>query len=126
MAGGSPDGEPYAHIPCRFACQAPALEEAPKPGTPADAGYALVCPPEGVAGLALNFEYDANYRRPTWPTAPGEQIVSQHLDIGTTDLDGSVAWAIECGATPADHQPSDHFRVLFDPDGHPFCLCRSD
>lgn len=44
-------------------------EEGPRPGEPPHAGYALVCPPEGVAEPALNFDYEASYRRPRWPTA---------------------------------------------------------
>ncbi|GAB3738831.1 VOC family protein [Microlunatus parietis] len=99
-------------------------EEPPRPGAPADSGYALVCPPDGVEGMALNFEYDAHYRRPVWPSAPGAQASTQHLDVGVTDLDSAVDWAVECGATLADPQPSDRFRVMIDPEGHPFCLCR--
>lgn len=99
-------------------------EEPPRPGAPAGTGYALVCPPDGVKGMALNFEYDANYRRPTWPSVAGEQVTTQHLDIGVADLESAVGWALECGATLADCQPGDNHRVLTDPDGHPFCLCR--
>lgn len=98
-------------------------EEAPPAHQPPDGGYAIVCPPEGVAGLALNFEYDAHYRRPVWPTAEGEQIPTQHLDVGVDDLDSAVTWAIECGATLADFQPATTHQVLIDPEGHPFCLC---
>ncbi len=38
------------------------------------------------------------------------------------DLDAGVAWAIECGASLADHQPQDGVRVMLDPNGHPFWL----
>ena len=38
------------------------------------------------------------------------------------DLEESVRWAIELGATLAELQPQDDVRVLFDVDGHPFCL----
>lgn len=98
-------------------------EEEPGPGAPPDAGYALVCPPDGVVEPALNFEYDPHYRPPAWPSVDGQQTTTQHLDVGVDDLDSAVAWAIECGATLADVQPSAHLRVLIDPDGHPFCLC---
>lgn len=55
---------------------------------------------------------------------PGEQTSTMHLDLGVDDLDAAVAWAIECGATPAAVQPrpTEH-RVMLDPDGHPFCIC---
>ena len=45
-----------------------------------------------------------------------------HLDIGVDDLDAGVAWAIDAGATLAEHQPQEAVRVMLDPAGHPFCL----
>jgi len=39
---------------------------------------------------------------------------------------GAVTEAVALGATLAGHQPQDHVRVLLDPAGHPFCLCRDD
>jgi hypothetical protein len=30
------------------------------------------------------------------------------------------------GATPAATQPHENVRVLLDPAGHPFCLCRDE
>ena len=99
-------------------------EEDPGPGNPPDSGYALICPPDGVAEPALNFEYDRNYRRPVWPTEAGRQIPTVHLDLGVKDLDVATQWASECGARPAEFQPSpDRHRVMIDPEGHPFCLC---
>ena len=47
-----------------------------------------------------------------------------HLDFEVPDLEAGVEWAIACGATLAEHQPPDDGRVLFDPEGHPFCLFR--
>jgi glyoxalase superfamily protein len=35
-------------------------------------------------------------------------------------------WATALGATLAVAQPQDNVRVLLDPAGHPFCLCRDD
>ena len=99
-------------------------EEEARPGEPPEAGYALVCPPEGVAEPALNFDYEANHRRPQWPAVEGEQTSTMHLDVGVDDLDVAVAWAIECGATVATVQPRPaQHRVMIDPEGHPFCLC---
>jgi catechol 2,3-dioxygenase-like lactoylglutathione lyase family enzyme len=101
-------------------------EEEPKPGNPDGTGFAITCPPEEGRGPALNFEYDPHFRRPTWPSVAGEQTIIQHLDIGVDDLESAVAWAIECGAEPAQLQPQPaHYRVLLDPEGHPFCLCQS-
>ena len=45
-----------------------------------------------------------------------------HLDFGVDDLADGVAWAIECGAQEAAHQPQPDVRVMVDPEGHPFCL----
>jgi predicted enzyme related to lactoylglutathione lyase len=101
-------------------------DEQARPGEPPNAGWALVCPPAGVTGPALNFDYDPGFRRPVWPTTPGEQNPTIHLDLGVDDLDAAITWATECGATVADLQPRpDEHRVMIDPEGHPFCLCRS-
>jgi hypothetical protein len=48
------------------------------------------------------------------------------FDFQVGDLDSAVSEALALGATVADHQPQDNVRVLFDPAGHPFCLCRDD
>lgn len=101
-------------------------DEPARPGEPPNAGWALVCPPDGVTAPALNFDYDPNFRRPVWPTTTGEQTPTIHLDLSVDDLETAVTWATECGATIADLQarPSEH-RVMIDPEGHPFCLCLS-
>jgi hypothetical protein len=49
-----------------------------------------------------------------------------HFDSQVGDLDAAVEDALALGARLADHQPQAHVRVLFDPAGHPFCLCRDD
>jgi len=46
-----------------------------------------------------------------------------HFDFQVADLDAAVAEATAFGATLAEHQPQANVRVLFDPAGHPFCLC---
>lgn len=99
-------------------------EEEPAPGEPPEAGYALVCPPEGVVEPALNFDYQVGHRRPVWPTVAGEQIPTMHLDVTVDDLDVAVAWAVDCGAVVAELQPrpTEH-RVVIDPEGNPICLC---
>jgi hypothetical protein len=70
----------------------------------------------------LGFHASAEYVRPTWPPADGEQQTMAHHDFEVTDLAGAVAHAQECGATLAEFQPQDDVRVMLDPDGHPFCL----
>jgi Glyoxalase-like domain len=49
-----------------------------------------------------------------------------HLDFQVGDLEDALAEALALGTTLADHQPQDNVRVLIDPAGHPFCLCRDD
>jgi catechol 2,3-dioxygenase-like lactoylglutathione lyase family enzyme len=92
------------------------------PGEPPEAGWAQLRPPPGQDGPTLNFEYEAEFTRPVWPSAAGGQNATQHLDIAVGELDETVAWAIDAGATLADFQPQADVRVLFDPAGHPFCL----
>ncbi|MGI5289563.1 VOC family protein [Nonomuraea polychroma] len=97
-------------------------EEGPGPGEPEEGGWAQIRPPEGVAAPTLNFEYERCYARPVWPSVPGEQTASQHLDVKVEDLGAAVEWALGCGAVLAEFQPQDDVQVLLDPDGHPFCL----
>jgi catechol 2,3-dioxygenase-like lactoylglutathione lyase family enzyme len=75
---------------------------------------------EQAAGLS--FAHEPGYVAPVWPSAPGEQQMMVHLDIAVDDLDEGVAWATECGATPAEYQPQEEVRLMLDPAGHPFCL----
>ena len=59
-----------------------------------------------------------------WPSEPGKQHTTIHLDIAVKDLSAAVTWAIEAGAALAEYQPQEHVRVMIDPAGHPFCLFR--
>jgi hypothetical protein len=87
-------------------------------------GWAQLRPPDGEIGPTINIEEDRSHARPVWPSRAGEQTATMHLDIGVDELDAAVAWALEAGATEAEHQPQLHVRVMLDPHGHPFCLCR--
>jgi hypothetical protein len=49
-----------------------------------------------------------------------------HLDVQVEDLDAAAADAVALGAQVADFQPQGNVRVLLDPAGRPFCLCRDD
>jgi catechol 2,3-dioxygenase-like lactoylglutathione lyase family enzyme len=82
--------------------------------------WVRLAPPDG--GTGLSFHVDPGYEAPVWPTAAGRQQMMVHLDVRADDLDAAVAWALELGATLAEHQPQDDVRVLLDPVGHPFCL----
>jgi catechol 2,3-dioxygenase-like lactoylglutathione lyase family enzyme len=70
----------------------------------------------------LDFQQvEGDYTPPTWP----DQRVPQqmHLDVVVDDLDEAEAATLALGATKAEHQPGETFRVFLDPAGHPFCLC---
>ncbi|MFC4118089.1 VOC family protein [Nonomuraea zeae] len=97
-------------------------EHGPNPGEPEETGWAQIRPPTDVAGPTVSFEYEHCHARPVWPSRPGTQNASQHLDIQVGDLPTAVEWAVACGAVEAGFQPQDDVRVMLDPDGHPFCL----
>lgn len=98
-------------------------EEPPEGGSPS-AGWAMLREPGGR--MKLEVQGEPHYRRPTWPGAPGEQLMMMHLDVGVADLAAGLAWAEQQGATLAEHQPQDDVRVMLDPEGHPFCLFYDD
>lgn len=78
------------------------------------------------AGSFLVFHAAEGYRPPVWPPQPGEQRPMMHLDFQVGDLEDALAEALALGAVLAEHQPQPQVRVLFDPAGHPFCLCRDE
>lgn len=94
----------------------------PRPGEPEDSGWAQIKAPPGTVAPTLNFEYERHFQRPVWPARAGEQTATEHLDVHVDDLARAVEWAESRGARLAGVQPQDDVRVMFDPDGHPFCL----
>lgn len=79
-------------------------------------------PPDGVEGPTLNFEYEARYVVPVWPSVEGQQQLQIHLDIAVAELRAAAEWARQAGASVAAFQPQEDVRVMLDPVGHPFCL----
>jgi hypothetical protein len=88
-------------------------------------GTAILAAPEGSTFIVFQ-QADDNYRAPVWPPGDGDQRPMMHFDFQVGDLDSAVEDATSLGATLAEHQPQDNVRVMFDPAGHPFCLCRDD
>jgi catechol 2,3-dioxygenase-like lactoylglutathione lyase family enzyme len=84
-------------------------------------GTAILAAPQG--SIYIVFQQATDYQAPIWPPAAGEQRPMMHFDFQVGDLDSAVAEALALGATLAEHQPQKNVRVLFDPAGHPFCLC---
>jgi hypothetical protein len=87
-------------------------------------GTAIIAPPQG--GIYIVFQQADDYVPPVWPPVDGQQRTMMHFDFQVGDLDGAVSEAVGLGATLADDQFQDNVRVLLDPAGHPFCLCRDD
>lgn len=85
-------------------------------------GFVIIGSGEG--GADIGFQRNEDYARPTWPDVPGEQQMMLHLDFAVPKaaLDDWVRFAEACGARLADAQYSDDWRVMVDPEGHPFCL----
>jgi hypothetical protein len=85
-------------------------------------GTSIVKPPQD--SVYMVFQQAEDFVAPVWPPQPGHQRTMMHLDIQVTDLEAAVADAVVLGARVATFQPQEHVRVLLDPAGHPFCLCR--
>jgi hypothetical protein len=47
-----------------------------------------------------------------------------HLDLKVDDIPAAEQAAVALGATAPERQPGETWRVLLDPDGHPFCMTR--
>lgn len=91
-----------------------------------DEEWACVCAPGTGQGAypGILFQKNPDYKPPVWPATSEAQQQMAHLDLAVNDLEQAVQHALHCGATVADTQFSDHWRVMLDPAGHPFCLCR--
>ena len=91
-----------------------------------DEAWACVYAPGTNQGAypSLLFQRNADYTPPVWPEKPEAQQQMAHLDFAVNDLEQAVKHAIECGAVIANEQFDDHWRVMLDPAGHPFCLCQ--
>lgn len=63
-----------------------------------------------------------NYIPPVWPWKEGSQQQMAHMDFLVENLDEAVIHALNCGAVKSDIQYFDTSAVMFDPEGHPFCL----
>ncbi len=118
----SPDPRKLAAFYSRLLDRPVTTSDGPRPGEPESAGWAQIRAPEG-GGTTLNFEFEQEWKPPVWPAEPGTQNATQHLDIHVDDLETAVEHAVRSGAAPARQQPQADVRILFDPHGHPFCLC---
>ncbi|MDR3121909.1 MAG: VOC family protein [Clostridiales bacterium] len=76
-------------------------------------------------GFTLIFmETDCEYCPPVWPDEPGTQQKQMHFNFEVANLARAVAEAEGLGAKRSASQfGGEHFVVMLDPEGHPFCLC---
>ena len=70
------------------------------------------------------FQRNEDYIPPVWPDREQAQQQMAHMDFAVNHLEEAVAYALACGATIAEAQFSDQWRLMIDPAGHPFCLCQ--
>jgi predicted enzyme related to lactoylglutathione lyase len=87
-------------------------------------GTTILAAPEG--SIYIVFQQATGYQAPVWPPVDGQQRPMMHFDFQVGDLESAVADAVALGALVAPDQPQPNVRVLFDPAGHPFCLCREE
>lgn len=66
-------------------------EEGPRPGEPEADGWAQI---RNTSGPTLNFEYERVWTTPIWPSKPGTQHATQHIDIHVSDLEAATTHAI--------------------------------
>ncbi len=55
-----------------------------RPGFPPEDGWAQIRPPAGDGGPTLNFEYEAGYVAPVWPSVQGQQQLQTSTSLSTT------------------------------------------
>lgn len=93
-----------------------------------DAEWALAAPKGAKQGgyPCLMFQTNEDYVPPVFPDQADAQQQMAHIDFAVNDLATAVEYAKACGATLCSQQFSNQHSILFDPSGHPFCLCLMD
>lgn len=82
------------------------------------AEYAMI----GDGSTSIGFGQVPGYSAPGWPKESSPK--RYHLDFYVDELDKAEEQALALGATKPDEQPQpDRWRVLLDPEGHPFDIC---
>lgn len=76
-------------------------------------------------GIVFLFIEEPNYIRPTWPEENRKQQKQMHFDFQVDNVLEMVEISKGLGAVKAINQyGGDDFVTMFDPSGHPFCLCK--
>ena len=77
------------------------------------------------SGIVFLFIEEKDYVPPVWPENAGKQQKQMHFDFQVGNVAEMVKKAESLGAKKAESQfGGDDFVTMFDPAGHPFCLCR--
>ena len=77
------------------------------------------------SGIVFLFIEEKDYVPPVWPENAGKQQKQMHFDFQVHNVAEMVKKAESLGAKKAESQfGGDDFVTMFDPAGHPFCLCR--
>lgn len=77
------------------------------------------------SGIVFLFIEEKDYVPPVWPEDTGKQQKQMHFDFQVDNVAEMVKKAESLGAKKAESQFGENdFVTMFDPAGHPFCLCR--
>ena len=77
------------------------------------------------SGIVFLFIEEKDYVPPVWPEDTGKQQKQMHFDFQVDNVAEMVNKAESLGAKKAESQfGGNDFVTMFDPAGHPFCLCR--
>ena len=77
------------------------------------------------SGIVFLFIEEKDYVPPVWPEDTGKQQKQMHFDFQVDNVAEMVKKAESLGAKKAESQfGGNDFVTMFDPAGHPFCLCR--
>ena len=76
------------------------------------------------SNVDIGFQKNPDYVPPVWPEKDGLQQQMLHLDfaVDAADQKSWVELAVSLGAKVAEEQYSEHWTVMLDPQGHPFCF----
>lgn len=82
--------------------------------------YCAVADPS--SGITIGAQLVPSFQKPVWPPQPGQPDQGAHCDIQVTNLGAAVKKAESLGARVSPEQFIEGLTVMFDPEGHPFCL----
>ena len=73
-------------------------------------------------GWLLSFQKVDEIVKPVWLWTKGKQQQMVYFDFCVDNVEEAARLATELGATKSQKQYYDTTVVMFDPEGHPFCL----